>query len=172
MRQHSAQDTLARNLRRLRVARRWSLSELAAATGIGKATLSAIENARGNPTVDTLATLARALEVDAGELLAGTAADDVTVVRGSERDPGEGLSVAGVELRQESFEPHTQGESRAHAPGTRLHVLVTRGTLVAGPAERPVELGKGDYLSFPADRPHVFSTARRGAEALVVAENA
>lgn len=170
MRQHSAQDTLARNLRRLRVARRSSLSELATATGIGKATLSAIENARGNPTVDTLATLARALEVDAGELLAGTSDDELTLVRASERDPAEGVRVAGAELRHASFEAGASVEAGALAPGTRLHVIVTRGTLMAGPAERPVELGRGDYLSFPADRPHVFTTARRGAEAVVLAE--
>jgi hypothetical protein len=33
-----------------------------------------------------------------------------------------------------------------------------------------VELGRGDYLSFPADGPHEFSTARRGAEVLLVIE--
>jgi hypothetical protein len=41
---------------------------------------------------------------------------------------------------------------------------------VAGPVERIVELGPGDYLSFPADRPHTFSTGRRGAEAVIVVE--
>ena len=58
MAQHTgsaAREALARNLRRLRVARRWSLGDLATATGAGKATLSAIENARANPTVETLA---------------------------------------------------------------------------------------------------------------------
>jgi quercetin dioxygenase-like cupin family protein len=49
-------------------------------------------------------------------------------------------------------------------------VVVTRGTVVAGPSGRIVELGRGDYLSFPADRPHEFSTARRGAEVVLVIE--
>ena len=48
------QETLAANLRRLRIARHLSLSELARATSMSKATLSSIENGRANPTVDTL----------------------------------------------------------------------------------------------------------------------
>src|SRR3954452_50143 len=84
MAQHTAtaaRDALARNLRRLRIARRWSLADLAAATGTGKATLSAIENARANPTLDTLARLALALEVDVVALLEGPPPDDTKVVR-------------------------------------------------------------------------------------------
>ena len=131
MRQHTAQDALARNLRRLRVARRWSLSELAAATGIGKATVSAIENGRANPTIDTVATLATALDAEVSELLAGAPDDDVTVVRAADADE-------------------------------RLPRLAGGG----------VELGRGDLLSFPADRPHVFTTARRAAEAVVLVERA
>src|SRR3954447_5834591 len=84
MTQHTAagaRDALARNLRGLRVARRWSLGDLAAATGTGKATLSAIENARANPTVETIAALAGALEVDVSALLEGTPGDKVTLLR-------------------------------------------------------------------------------------------
>src|SRR4051812_50194804 len=84
MAQHTAagaRDALARNLRRLRVARRWSLGDLAAATGTGKATLSAIENSRANPTVETLAALAGALEVDVAALLEGTPGDEGPPVR-------------------------------------------------------------------------------------------
>jgi transcriptional regulator with XRE-family HTH domain len=77
----SARAALAANLRRLRVAARTSLSELARATGVGKATLSAIENGRGNPTVETLAALAAALGVPVVDLLAVPEPAPVTVVR-------------------------------------------------------------------------------------------
>src|SRR4051794_41897992 len=95
MRQHSAtaaREALARNLRRLRVARRWSLGDLASATGTGKATLSAIENARANPTVETLAALAGAPEGDILALLEGKPGDGLTLVRagGGARGPGGG----------------------------------------------------------------------------------
>jgi transcriptional regulator with XRE-family HTH domain len=178
MAQHTepAQATLARNLRRLRVARRWSLSELAAAADMGKATLSAIENARANPTVDTLAALAAALEVEITALLEAAPADEVTLVRAGDGEPNEdGLArlgpLAAGEMHRASFDPRSTVIARPRPAGTRAHVVVTRGTLVAGPAERIVELGAGDYLSFPADRPYEFNTARSGAAAVIVLES-
>jgi transcriptional regulator with XRE-family HTH domain len=171
--ERTPQAALARNLRRLRVARRWSLADLAAATGTGKATLSAIENGHANPTVGTLAGLASALDVDVVALLEGTPADQVTVVRSS--GDGAGMERVGAvggdgEIQRAVFEPGSEVELSARPAGSRAHVLVTRGTLVAGPAERIVELGTGDYMTFPADRPHLFRTARRGAAAVLVFE--
>src|SRR3954452_4268606 len=75
------QAQLAANLRRLRIARHLSLSELARATAMSKATLSGIENGRANPTVETLAALAGALRVPVGELLAEPPLGEVRVVR-------------------------------------------------------------------------------------------
>jgi transcriptional regulator with XRE-family HTH domain len=171
-------QALAANLRRLRVAARVSLSELARATGVGKATLSAIENGRGNPTVDTLATLAGALEVPLVDLLAAPEPSPVTIVRAGGGEPaGSGLervgrvaAAAGAEIQRAAFEPRTDLELAARTPGARLHVVVTRGALVAGPAERISELGSGDYVSFLADVPHAFRTAARGAEAVLILE--
>jgi transcriptional regulator with XRE-family HTH domain len=178
MQQHTAptREALARNLRRLRVARRWSLSDLAGATGSGKATLSAIENGRANPTVDTLATLAGALDVELGALLEAAPEDEVTLVRAGEGDRSRqgmvrlGATGAG-ELRRAHFGPRSAAVERARPHGARVHVFVTRGTLVVGPVERLVELGPGDYLSFPADRPYELTTARSGATALILAES-
>src|SRR5262245_54609796 len=61
---------VAENVRTLRLARTMSLNELAAASGIGKATLSRIEQAEANPTVETLYALADALGVPVGSLTA------------------------------------------------------------------------------------------------------
>jgi transcriptional regulator with XRE-family HTH domain len=170
-----ARETLARNLRRLRVARRWSLSELAAAADTGKATLSAIENARANPTVETLATLAGALEVDVTALLEAAPADEVTLVRAREGEPNaDGLTKLGAaaagEVHRAVFKARSTVIAKPRPAGARVHVVVTRGTLVVGPVERIVELGPGDYVSFPADRPYEFNTSRNGAAALVVLE--
>src|SRR5690242_11808925 len=75
------QDVLASNLRRLRIARHLSLSELARATSMSKATLSSIENGRANPTVDTLSALAAALRVPVVELLDEPPVPPVRVIR-------------------------------------------------------------------------------------------
>src|SRR5690242_21884246 len=78
------QGVLAANLRRLRIARHLSLSELARATGASKATLSSIENGRANPTVDTLAGLAGALRISIAELLDELPLGEVRIVRGAQ----------------------------------------------------------------------------------------
>jgi len=173
-----ARRALAANLRRLRVAARTSLSELARATGVGKATLSAIENGRGNPTVETLAALAGALGVPVVDLLELSEPAPVTVVRAGRGERlGDGVErvgrVAGSgggEIRRATFAPHALVEAGPLAGGARVHLVVTRGTLVAGPAERISELGAGDYAAFPADVPHVFRTARHAAEAVLVVD--
>jgi transcriptional regulator with XRE-family HTH domain len=174
MAQHTAtgaRDALARNLRRLRVARRWSLGDLAAATGTGKATLSSIENARANPTVETLAALAGALEVEVAALLEGTPDDEVTLVRAADGAGRLARFGDGGAIERLVLPAATSVERKPHSAGSRAHVVVARGTVVAGPPGRPVELGRGDYLSFPADRPHELSAAGRGAELLLVIES-
>src|SRR3954468_17411658 len=75
------QAQLAANLRRLRIARHLSLSELARATSMSKATLSGIENGRANPTIETLSALAAALRVPLVELLEEPPVPPVRVVR-------------------------------------------------------------------------------------------
>jgi len=59
---------IARNLRRLRADRGLSLAELARRAVIGKSTLSGLERGQGNPSIDTLWSLARALRVPIGAL--------------------------------------------------------------------------------------------------------
>src|SRR3954465_382942 len=93
------QDQLARNIRRLRIARQLSLSELARATQIGKATLSSIENGRANPTIGTLRAVAEALRVPVAELLEQPELGEIRVVRARPADgPERAISDAVREL--------------------------------------------------------------------------
>ena len=174
-----AQAVLAANIRRLRVARHMSLSELARATGIGKATLSAVENGRANPTVSTLTALADPLGVSAGELLEEPALGEIRVVRAGQgtREGRDGVEervigtvqVAGpARLRELALPARHVHRSGAGDPGAREELLVLQGKLIAGPAERITELAVGDYASFPADVPRVYETGRQAARALVV----
>ncbi|HEY5344325.1 MAG TPA: hypothetical protein VIJ66_11795 [Solirubrobacteraceae bacterium] len=48
-------------------------------------------------------------------------------------------------------------------------MLVLHGKLIAGPVERISELTTGDYVSFPADTPHVFEAGRTPVRALIIA---
>ena len=177
---HASQDgvqaVLAANLRRLRIARHLSLSELARATTMSKATLSSIENGRANPTVDTPAGLAGALRVSIGELLEEIPLAEVRVVRAKqgrlERRDGirQRLIDAGgaAELAELALSPRDSHEVEAKTTGSRAHVYVLQGKLIAGPVERSTELGTGDYVSFPADVPHVYQAGAQAARALVL----
>jgi transcriptional regulator with XRE-family HTH domain len=176
-----AKARLAGNLRRLRIARHLSLSELARVTSMSKATLSGIENGRGNPTVETLALLAGALHVSIADLLEETQLGEVRIVRASQTDP---RPPDGVDQRQLDTTTELHGsldifelvlpsrhvhEMTPRTAGSRQGVLVLHGKLVVGPVERISELTTGDYVSFPADTPHVFEAGRTPVRALIIA---
>ncbi|HTA16050.1 MAG TPA: XRE family transcriptional regulator [Solirubrobacteraceae bacterium] len=172
---------LAGNLRRLRIARHLSLSGLARATSTSKATLSAIENGRGNPTLDTLTLLADALQVSVAELIEEPQMGEVRIVRASQADSGSADRVGqrrldtitelrgSLEIFVLSLAPHCTHEMSPRTAGSRQWVLVLQGKMIAGPVERISELASGDYASFPADATHVYETGRAPARALVSA---
>ena len=162
------QEVLAANLRRLRIARRLSLSELARATGMSKATLSSVESGRSNPTVETLAALAAALRVSLGELLEEPPLDEVRIVRRGRDGVLDRGGDDGLELAERAWSPRRVEEPDVGPAGARLGVYVLEGKLIAGPVERVTELSPGDYASFPTDVPHLFETQRAGARALVL----
>ncbi len=175
---------LAANLRRLRVARHLSLSEIARTTSMSKATVSAIENGHGNPTVDTLALLAGGLGVSISELLEQAQLGEVRIVRAAEAGKQRSEGVAprlldssttpwgSVEVFELDLPARYLYEQAPRAAGSRQGVLVLRGKLIAGPMERISELASGDYASFPADVPHMYEAGRTAARALIVAHTA
>jgi transcriptional regulator with XRE-family HTH domain len=60
---------LAKNMRRLRAARRLSQEALAHECGINRTYLSAVERSERNISIDNIARIAKGLEVDAWKLL-------------------------------------------------------------------------------------------------------
>ncbi len=162
------QDVLAANLRRLRIARRLSLSELARATGMSKATLSSVESGRSNPTIETLAALSAALRVSLAELLEEPPLGEVRIVRRGRDVVLDRVDEAKLELAERGWGPHHREEPDPGAAGARAGVYIIEGRLIAGPVERVTELTTGDYASFPLDVPHVYETERTGARALIL----
>src|ERR1700749_448362 len=176
------QRVLAANLRRLRIARHLSLSELGCATGISKATLSSIENGRANPTVDTLAGLAGELRVSIAELLEEPPLGEIRIVRDAQTRFGEldGIPQRGLdelevdgELRvaELALVARQARELAAKPVGSRAHLFVLEGRLIAGPVERITELTVGDYASFPTDAPHVYEAGRDPTRALLLSQS-
>jgi transcriptional regulator with XRE-family HTH domain len=180
---NEVQQLLAANLRRLRIARHLSLSELARATQMSKGTLSGVENGRSNPTVDTLVSLAGALRVSLSELLENHAPDDIHVVRaalsppigedGVRRRALEAIEPSGrLEVTELALDPGVVNDVEPRTPGSRAHVYVVQGKLIAGPVERATELTSGDYATFPADVPHIYETRRAPVRAVLITDAA
>jgi transcriptional regulator with XRE-family HTH domain len=158
-------DTVGRNLRRHRRAAGMSLAELAAAADLGKSTLHALELGDGNPTLSTLWALATALGIPLGELLDDQPTPTV-VVRAGEGSRVDGASVHARLLHRltapgtvEVYELAIDGQlqsSDPHLPGVRECLVVTRGAVRAGPADRPADLAAGDSIHHDAAQPHIY----------------
>lgn len=169
------------HLRRLRTEKGLSLSDLARSSGVAKATLSALEGGRGNPTLETLSALAAALEIPMGDLITAADPPPVTIVRSDEGTNGVGgdglandlrliarFTPGGtVEVYEAQWPKRSTRNAGGHGPGTREHVFVTRGGLKVGPLGREVGLSGGDYATFAADEPHLYE-ARAGTRALLL----
>ena len=166
------------NLRRLRAEKAQSLSDLARTSAVAKATLSALEGGRGNPTLETLSAIAAALQIPMGDLITAADPAPVTVVRNDEgtdiRGTANDLRLIArftpggtVEVYEASWPRRSARNAGGHGPGTREHVFVTRGGLKVGPLGREVGLAGGDYATFAADEPHLYE-ARANTRALLL----
>jgi transcriptional regulator with XRE-family HTH domain len=164
-----AGETLGTRLRRLRVGQSCSLSELSRRSGVGKGTISELENDRRGARLDTLFALTTALGEPLGALMPGGGSAAVAQVEGDSvtatllaRWPVERYL---VEVYRAALAERRQ-ESAAHAAGVLETVTVVRGRVLAGCAGDERELGEGESLRYRGDLPHRF--AALGAPADVV----
>jgi transcriptional regulator with XRE-family HTH domain len=165
--------TLAHNLRRYRALRGFSATELAQRSHVARATLSALEAGRGNPTLDTLSAIAEVLGVEVPELVSANAGPALAVTRAAD-DPGAAADLEVRFLRRfragpcaiDLYDLHlAAGETRGSsglADGVIEHVLVHEGQLevsIAAPGHdgRSAVLGTGDYAAFTADAPYALT---------------
>ena len=143
-----AVQPIARNLRRWRQTRELTLSALAEQAGVAKSTVSLIERGQGNPSLDTVWSLAAALGVPFASLFHDEPpANDVSVVR---EDDGAvvaidraGLDVGGLVVRHmltrtggELIEIYTLAldkgavrHAQAHIEGLFEHIAVAAGSV-------------------------------------------
>lgn len=160
-------------VREQRDARRWSLGELGRAAGLSKTILARIERGDGNPSVETLWRVSRALGVPLGALLSPPARRPrVRAIRARSGEPlaaesGMGawlLHATGHEHRSEVFDldlPRGVDQATdAHLPGTEEVIFCVKGRVRVGPYEQEVELGPGDAVWFTADVPHHYEALR------------
>ncbi|WP_424638490.1 helix-turn-helix domain-containing protein [Embleya sp. AB8] len=159
---------VARNVRILRDQRGLSLAELARQAGLAKQTLSKLEQGAGNPTVETLFSIATALGVPVTRLVSERE-QVMTVQRGDEvvwkrhtgyesrtLDHVYGSGVIENYLVRITGRPGAPSEP--HPPGTLEHVYVISGRVRVGPVDSPVELAEGDFARYPGDSPHTYES--------------
>ncbi|WP_051792527.1 helix-turn-helix domain-containing protein [Amycolatopsis jejuensis] len=149
--------TVGSRIRTLRTRAGVGLTALAAGSGLGKGTLSELENGRRNPTLDTLFAIATALSIPLSDLLFGddgpaeAHGDSVTAtLLGRWEDP------AGItEVYRLTIHERTQ-VSKAHHPGVREVLTVLTGTAEVGPIDAPTTVHTTETCTFLAETDHVY----------------
>ncbi|MFG1915988.1 helix-turn-helix domain-containing protein [Micromonospora sp. NPDC048898] len=150
---------VGRRVRALREERGISLSTLARLAGVGKATLSGLENGTRNPTLETLWAVTAQLGVPFTALLAeptagptaqGTAVTATLLEVFTDTD-------ATYELYRMRVAPGPVQLSPAHQPGVTEHITVFAGVLRAGPVDAPLTAPAGGHLRWVSDVPHSYA---------------
>lgn len=169
---------IGETIRGHRRARGLSVGELARAAELSKSALARIEASGGNPSVETLWRLSRALGLPLGALLAEPPRPRVRVARAREDDPlrsVDGMSVwllhaEGRAHRAEVYELELPAgvtrHGEPHLPGTDELLFCVAGRLRAGPVGGEQDLEAGDAVIFQADTAHVYEPIEGVARAL------
>lgn len=173
---------VAAGLRRARQRAGMTLTELARRADIGKSTLSELESGNGNPSLETLWSLAGALGIPVSRLLDPPTAQ-VHLIRAGE---GPTLAAESSDYRATLLTTSLQGGRRdvyritaepgrarhsdPHMPGVVEHVVLAAGRALVGPATHPETLEPGDYLSYPGDELHTFQALVPGTSGVLLQE--
>jgi transcriptional regulator with XRE-family HTH domain len=165
---------VAGNLKDRRKDRGMSLDQLAVASGVSRAALSQIETGKSNPSLSVLWKIAVGLQIPFSELL-GEAGPTVNLLRRGDsqvlrsadgRMESRPASPAGFSRFLEVYElrlaARSTHASEAHAAGTQELIVVLSGSLRMHVGNDKYELGPGDSLAFPADRPHAYENPGAG----------
>jgi transcriptional regulator with XRE-family HTH domain len=178
MTQDGVLDSLVRQrIRGLRVAKGWSLDDLAARCYLSPSTLSRLETGHRRIALDQLAPIARALGTTLDQLVESVDDDDVVIrprrddVRGMTtwlltREPGpHGISVAKMRITRPAPVRETI-ELRVH-PGTDWFTVLS-GTIVLLLGERTILVETGQAAKFSTMIPHAFGAHGGPAEVLCI----
>jgi len=163
---------IARVVRERRYVSGATLAEVAVRAGLSKTILSRIENGHGNPSVETLFRIARALDLPLSALLAENEAPRTRLIKarsGPELHADSGMAAWLVhaqarghhaEVYEVALPAGTDQRTAGHLPGTEELVICISGRLRVGPIGEEVELGAGDAAWFAADGEHHYVALR------------
>ncbi|WP_431037900.1 helix-turn-helix domain-containing protein [Pseudomonas yamanorum] len=176
-------DLLALSIKRERQSAGLSLTELAKRAGVAKSTLSQLESGIGNPSIETLWSLATAMGLQVTRLFEQPqqhlrvirANEGLTTYAETAHYAATLLADCPAGMRRDIYRLKVQpGEvrlSQPHPAGTVEHVVLCSGSANIGPANEPVLLYAGDYISYLANAPHVFEALEADTTAVMVIEH-
>jgi transcriptional regulator with XRE-family HTH domain len=148
---------------RLRAARRergLSVGALADAAGVGKGSLSEIENGTRNPTLGTLYSLAGALGVPLAILLAGQA---------GARIASPGIEARLLDVSRDGDQTvEISHRSVSHGPGVVEQLMVTAGRARVGRVGEETEIGPGEAAQWVSDVGHTYTALGAAPAELVL----
>jgi len=162
-------ETVARNLKRLRIRRGHSLERLAKRSGVSRAMLSQIELGKSAPTIGLLWKVACALDVPFASLISNSGLHGTVVLRKARSKlltsadgdfSSRALFPFGTPRKVEFYElrlrPGCIEKADGHPPGTTEYITVADGSveIETGGALHP--LAEGDSIVFEADSPHIY----------------
>jgi transcriptional regulator with XRE-family HTH domain len=164
-------ELIGGRVRQHRMARGWTLDELADRSGVSRRMLISIEHGEGNPSIATLLRISDALGVGLPVLVDVERPHAVTVTAAGQapvlwRGPngGQALLVAGteppdvVELWDWTLQPGEEHTSEAHSAGTRELLLVLEGRVDLRVGDRAERLEAGDSAVFAGDVAHGYAS--------------
>lgn len=173
--------SLAEHLRTLRTDSGLTLQDLAARSGVSRATLSRIENGEVSPTAETLGRLASAFSLPLSQLLAPMEADFPPLVRHvdqsvwQDREHGfsrRALSPPNRQLKLEMIEcaitPHQRiVYDRPAFAGHEHHLVLLSGALTLTVDGARHELAPGDCLRYRLRGASSFETGDEAARYII-----
>lgn len=157
-------------VRQERLARGWTLDQLADAAAVSRRMVVNVEQGTTNPSVGTLLRISDALGVGLPALVESPRPRPLKVTRAGDGaalwtggSGGRGVLVAGteppdvVELWDWTLQPGEQHSSEPHAPGTKELLQVQAGEVTVVAAGRSVLLHEGDAVAFAGDAAHSYA---------------
>ena len=174
--EHRVEHLARQRLRSLRVARGWTLDELAQRSFISASTISRIETGHRRLAIDNLADLAKALDTSIDELLAADDGEEDVVIRpvrnawaggaihwplNRPNDPsGRMIAKMRIPASKKRLDP------QVHPGRDWFYVLEGTARLLLG--EREIRVETGQAADFDTMTPHAIAGFGKAVEVLVI----
>lgn len=171
-------------LKEKRRAKELSINELAKIAGIAKSNLARLEAGEGNPSLETLWTLSRALEINVRDLIDPVSQATRFSRVGSDFEARSADADFGVKLLSTCpigsvrdiyravLQPGQPKISEAHSHGIIEHVILVTGSARVGPLHKIETLGPGDYVTYSGNQPHIYEALAADTIAIIIMEEA